>query len=218
MKLLRISVYISAIILSFSSCTNQKAESTLLTDKQSCSLEDCPEPQKKIEGSLSIEADAGLYQLNVDKSDVVEIAGKCTDLGIRDNRVLVELYEGEDVSLPGALYMENSSSVNCTPSSTTPLIRNQPCFWVTQGRSVIDSGAVYPQCFNGRFAFSVRVGRVLRDSDVPGSSSSPVVDESTNPRRKYLVRFKIRANDGAFSESAWNSTLIDRDRRVICGC
>lgn len=204
MKLLRISLSICAIILSFSSCTNQKAESTLLTDKQSCSLEDCPSPPTKIEGSLAIEADAGVYQLNMDKSDLIEIGGKCSDLGVRANRILVQVYEGEDTSLPP--YVDNESSVNCV-NSTTPSINGQRCFWLTQGRGVIDSGLEYPQCFNGRFSFSVKVGRLLRTVD---SGAGAVLDEVNNPRRKYMVRFKIRTTDGAISESAWNSTLIER--------
>ncbi len=206
MRLLYFSAYISVIIGIFSSCTNQKAESSLLTNKTSCSLKDCPEPQKKIDGSLSIEADAGVYQLNVDKSDVLEIAGKCADLGVRDNRILVEMYQGEDVSLPDALFFENSSSVNCV-NSKTPSLNGKRCFWVTQGRSVIDFGAEYPQCFNGRFSFSVKVGRILRTTE---SGAGAVTDEAVNPRRKYFVRFKLRANDGAISESGWASTLIDR--------
>lgn len=204
MKLLRISLLTCAIILSFSSCTNQKAESTLLTDKQSCSLEDCPSPPTKIEGSLSIESDQGAYQLNMDKSDMIEIAGKCSDLGVRANRILVQVYEGEDTSLPP--YVDNESSVNCV-NSTTPSINGQRCFWLTQGRGVIDSGLEYPQCFNGRFSFSVKVGRLLRTVD---SGPGAVLDEVNNPRRKYMVRFKIRTTDGAISESAWNSTLIER--------
>lgn len=204
MKLLRISVYISAIILSFSSCTNQKAESTLLTDKQSCSVEDCPTPPTKIEGSLSIEADQGAYQLNMDKSDMIEIGGKCSDLGVRANRILVQVYEGEDTSLPA--YVDNESSVNCV-NSTTPSNNGKRCFWLTQGRGVIDSGLEYPQCFNGRFSFSVKLGRLLRTVD---SGAGAVLDEVNNPRRKYMVRFKIRTTDGAISESAWNSTLIER--------
>lgn len=204
MKLLRISLLTYAIILSFSSCTNQKAESTLLTDKQSCSLEDCPSPPTKIEGSLAIEADAGAYQLNMDKSDLIEIGGKCSDLGVRANRILVQVYEGEDTSLPP--YVDNESSVNCV-NSTTPSNNGQRCFWLTQGRGVIDSGLEYPQCFNGRFSFSVKVGRLLRTVD---SGPGAVLDEVANPRRKYLVRFKLRTTDGAISESAWNSTLIER--------
>ena len=204
MKRLGFSFFIIGITALFLSCSNKKAESTLLSDRQSCTPEDCPEAPNKIDGSLSIESDAGSYQLNMDKSDTIEIAGKCSDLGVRANRILVQAYEGEDISQ--APFVDNESSVNCV-NSTTPSNNNKKCFWITQGKGIIDSGLEYPQCYNGHFSFSVKLGRLLRTIDTgPGAT----LDEVANPRRKYMVRFKIRTTDGAVSESAWNSTVVER--------
>lgn len=191
-------------ILFFYSCT-PKSQSSLLSDRVECSIEDCPLVQSKIDGSLSIEPDSSGYQLNVDKSDIIEISGKCNDLSISKNRIYVRVYEGEDTSVDP--YIDNANSPNCIGSLTSEM-NNQRCFWITQGAGVVDNGLEYPQCFNGRFSFSVRLGRIIRTTEPTVGSAG--VDDALNPRKKYLVRFKLVTNDGAISESPWNAATVDR--------
>lgn len=194
------------LIINLTSCNVKKAESTLLSDRKDCTNTDCPTPQTTIEGSLSIIPDNGAYQLNVDKSDIIEISGKCTDLGLRKNKIYVEAYEGEDTSI--VPYVDNALSINCNGNSTIPSINGQRCFWVTDGKSVLDLTATpaleFPQCYNGKFSFSVRLGKILRTNPTGQS------DDTNNPRLKYLIRFKLRTQEGAISESGWNSVTVDR--------
>ncbi len=204
MKSLRFFLLAMGSFLIFGSC-NSNQSSGILSDSGSCDILDCPTPQTTVEGSLGIEADAGTYYQNVDQGDVIEIAGKCSDLGVRNNRIMVEVYEGEDH--PDA-YIDNSRSLNCE-NSLTPALNGQRCFWITQGRGVVDGGLEYPQCFNGRFSFSVRLGRIIRTIE-SAVNPAAINDDASNPRKKYMVRFKLRIQDGAISETPWNSTLIDR--------
>ena len=182
-------------------CPVQNQSESLLSSQFECGDTNCPEIQKSIQGSVSIQADAGEYQMNIEKSDLIEISGKCKDLGIRQNRILVQVYEGEDTST--APYIDNDLGSNCT-GSLTPAINNKKCFFITQGIGVNDGGNEYPQCFNGRFSFSVRLGKILRENE-----TGPV-NNTKNPLRKYLVRFKIRTNDGVVQESNWSQTLVNR--------
>jgi hypothetical protein len=208
MKLSRVilNLFLYTSVLFIFSCKPNANQSGLLSGQKVCSTEECPDPPEKIQGQLSIESDSSSYQLNVDQGDSVEISGKCADLNLKQNRILVQLFEGENTS--GNPYLDNSVSTNCNTESTTVPLQGTQCIWINKGRGVIDSGTEYPQCINGRFSFSVKVGRVLRT--IEDSSASAVVDDALNPRRKYLVRFKLRAIDGSSVETPWSNTLIDR--------
>lgn len=198
------------IILGLTSCNRSSSQSGILTNQKTCSLTDCPNPPDAITGSFSIQADSDLYQMNVDQSDIIEITGKCFDLNRRNNRILVQVFEGENLEKP---YIQNDISVNCSGNSTVPSIDNSRCIWVTRGKPRLDGSTEFPQCFNGRFSFSVKLGRILREKEDKNSPDA-VSDDAQNPRRKYVVKYKLRAVDGDITgpivDTPWNQALIER--------
>lgn len=203
MKLLsRISLF--SLIVLLGSCKASNMQSGILSDPKGCDESECPTIATSISGSLSIESDQSSYVKNVDEGDIIEISGKCSDLGIRQNRIMVEVYEGEDTSLSTGPYINNALGTTCSNSSETSALNGQKCFWITEGKGVIDGSAEYPQCYNGRFSFSVRLGRVLRDDP-----AGPVNDAS-NARKKYLVRFQLTTQQGTLSASPWASATVER--------
>lgn len=77
------------------------------------------------------------------------------------------------------------------------------CFSVTKGIGRVEDAGLpnertFPQCHNGQFGFSIRLGKVLVNSTV---GQAPY---------KYLVRYKIRTQEGAISDSTWQKVTIDR--------
>lgn len=250
------------------------------------------------EGQLDIQPDNAAISLNIDQSDVVEITGNCKDLDRRQNRILVEVFAGDDETLdpyisnaisnkcldtsaasvksgiefstntldpyslviqtggsytfasvagsgtpaynysvvsdttggasiglttgsftagpnPGSVVIRSVDSsspaqyaysyVTVVPSLTTPIATNNSrnCFAVTQGIGVVEDAGLptersFPQCHNGRFGFSVKLGKVL---------VNPV---SGQPNQKYTVRFKLRTLTGLLSDTVWSRVTIDR--------
>ncbi len=75
---------------------------------------------------------------------------------------------------------------------TSPNIATNQCFWVTKGIGVTEmaspSNKVYPQCHDGRFGFSIKVGRA----------------------QSYTARLKLRTLDGIISDSVWSEVRVDR--------
>lgn len=180
-----------------------KNESLLLSPKKTCADTDtCPQIQTSVPGSISIQSDADTYQMNVEQSDMIEIAGRCSDLGIKRNRIYVQAFEGEDTSVNP--YLDNTVSIQCV-SSSVPANNGSRCLFLTEGKGIIDGTNEYPQCFNGRFSFSVKLGKILRTDP-----NGPANNEATNAIKNYLVRFKIRTEDGAPTESQWSQAIVKR--------
>lgn len=200
-----------SLALMLTACNPNKAESLL--GEGGCTLDTCDDnTQNSIDGELSISADSNTYQQNVDQGDVVEISGTCTDLGIRENHIQVQVFESEDVSTEVNKYLDNDISYNCENSTKTLSLNNQKCIWTNQGLTYIPDALQptreFPQCFNGRFSFSVRLGRIIRNTEGPAASS----DDSVNPRTKYTARFRMithKANENA-QFSQWAYAYVDR--------
>jgi len=200
-------------VLTFSGCSNQMT-STLLTSYKGCTGTACSNSSSLSgEISLSLDDPSGYsYGTPSETTDLVEIAGSCQDLNIRNNRILVQVFDSELST--GVPYIDNSRDVYCDDVVNTKEYRSvvsggvtvkQQCFFVSNGVGLADeNGALYPQCFNGRFAFKVRVGRVVRKDPyiADGSDNNPVVP--------YTVRMKIRAVDNVPLESSWVTIPVSR--------
>ncbi len=182
--------------LFFQSCNPQETKS-LLTTFQICTDNCTTAEQTKIEGELSIDPENSQMSFNVDKGNLVEISGTCKDLGRKNNRIIVNAFEVEDDE-SGLPYVDNTISPNCQ-TNVLGMTTAQQCVFVTHGKSLTESGQVYPQCINGRFSFMVRVGNVSKVSTVV---------------KNYLVRMKLRTTDGLTSESGWARTAIKREVSV----
>lgn len=152
------------------------------------------------EGDLDIQPDNASMSVSIDSSDRVEITGSCKDLDRKKNRILVEVFAGEDETvLP---YISNSISNTCQ-SIASGLPTTDTCFWVTKGSGVIEDAGLptersFPQCHNGRFGFSVKLGRMLEGT-------------SANNFLKYTVRFKLRTLEGILSDSQFTRVTVDRN-------
>lgn len=275
---------------------NQPVANSLLTSGSQAQPTDTTEPTE--EGQLDIQPDNSTLSLNVEQSDQIEITGTCKDLNRRNNRILVEVFAGEDdtqdpyisnaisnrcldtaasasksglefshVTLnpyslviqvssgysfsviagtgtgassygivagsdttggatinpatgafvsgptPGSVIVRATDSaaqftdsyVTVVPSLATPIATSNTrnCFAVTKGIGLIEDAGLpversFPQCHNGRFGFSVKLGRIL---------VNPV---SGLPNQRYTVRFKMRTLDGLLSDTAWSKVTVDR--------
>lgn len=174
---------------------NPQAQQSLLGTPQPCTDASCAQTDAtSIAGDLSIDPENSVTSQNVEKGNLVEIAGTCKDLGRKNNRIIVEAFHIEDDEsiLP---YVNNSISSNCQ-INILGLTTAQQCFFVTHGNGLLETGQTYPQCINGRFSFQVRLGDV---SKVGATVKS------------YLVRMKIRTTDGVTSESGWARTTVQRN-------
>lgn len=181
------------------SCT-PPVQSTLLKDREACTEENgCIKvQQKEIAGDLSITPDSTQVTLNVEQSDSLEVSGSCRDLGRYDNRVIVQVFEGEDEGLQP--FIDNSSSFSCMGSSTAAAvpgvnINGTRCFWNTTGSGIIEATTEFPRCFNGRFSFRVRLGKILRDG--------------SNNIMNYLVRMKLRSSQPS-GDSPFARVVVNR--------
>ena len=146
------------------------------------------------DGSLGIQPDNSELVMNVDDSDIVEITGSCVDLDRKNNRILVEVFAGEDESVDP--YVSNALSDYCQNISSGLPITDK-CFWVTKGVGLIEEANLstqrsFPQCHNGRFGFSVKLGKIL------------------GPNVKYTVRYKLRTLDGLLTDTIWARTSVYR--------
>ncbi len=183
--------------------------SLLVSGSASCTTNDplCSTlPDTSTEGELAIQADT-VPAVNMDKSDVVEITGTCVDLGRKKNRILVEVFAGDlDESVDP--YISNGITSNCYHingggiTTSSGISSSDKCFWVTKGVGLTEDAGLpsqkdFPQCHNGQFGFAIKLGKILNDT------SSPL---GTN----YLVRYKLRTDDGIVSDSAWTRTPISR--------
>ncbi|AGH95551.1 hypothetical protein [Pseudobdellovibrio exovorus] len=256
------------------------------------------------EGQLDIQADNTTLALSIDHSDQIEITGSCKDLNRRNNRILVEVFAGEDETqdpyisnavsnrcldtsastqksglelshntlnpyslviqtggaysfssiagtgtppytysviadtdttgtslinastgafiagpTPGSVVVRSTDSsvppqfsdsyVTVVPSLATPIATNNTrnCFTVTKGIGITEDAGLpversFPQCHNGRFGFSVKLGRIL------------VNPTAGLPNQKYTVRFKLRTLDGILADTGWSRLVVDRGLTV----
>lgn len=152
-------------------------------------------------GDLAIQADNDTMSVLIDNSDKIEITGTCKDLNRKKNRILVEVFAGEDETVTP--YISNAISDKCqTIDSGLPL--TDKCFWVTKGIGLIEDAGLptertFPQCHDGRFSFAIKLGQILVNS-TPGLANL-----------KYTVRFKLRTLEGILSDTAWSRVTVDRN-------
>lgn len=253
----------------------------------------CDSTANSDSGALEISVNSSVASLLVDDGEMFEVTGSCKDLGRKNNRILVQVFAGEDDSSDP--YIDNSISDKCINSTntlrsgletvlispkslaigtgqaftftadggtapytysvilgagtvdpntglytssgvttgtdviqvidatgtvsrsivtvasgiTTPIttVDNKKCLTVTQGVGrVEDAGLVnektFPQCHNGKFGFSVRLGKVL---------VNPTVGL---PNLKYFVRYKLRTDEGSIADSPWGTLAIERNLKT----
>lgn len=154
--------------------------------------------------ALTITPESLNVTANIDKGDTVEITGTCVDQGRRKNRILVEVFAG-DLNEAVNPYISTDEGSKCFETTGAPLTSSgiatgANCFWVTKGIGLTEdaSGPVprtYPQCHNGQFGFSVRLGKILQD---------------TGLGLNYLVRLKLRTEEGGISESPLTRVVVSR--------
>ncbi|MBY0553458.1 hypothetical protein K2P97_02945 [bacterium] len=183
-------------------CAPAPMGKTLLTNSSSAIVPETDTSTPE-EGELSIQPDNENMSVSVDSSDRIEITGNCKDLDRKKNRIIVEAFAGEDETvLP---YVSNSISNKCqTTASGLPV--TDTCFWVTKGVGIIEDAGKptersFPQCHNGRFGFSVKLGKMLE-----GASAGNFL--------KYTIRFKLRSLEGILSDSIFAKVTVDRNLTV----
>ena len=202
-------IYSFFFLLSFSiffGCS--PVATSLLTDRSSTcdpTVTSClDDDDSSAAGAIDIQPDTPDLSMNIDKGNTIEITGSCKDLGRRKNRILVEVFAG-DLNEAVEPYISNDRGSNCynfalAGETSSGIMHDSPCFWVTKGIGLVEdplvpSRKLYPQCHNGQFGFSVRLGRVLSD-----------VALGIN----YRVRFKLRTEDSGISETPWSRVTISR--------
>ena len=208
--MLQIFTILSLFVLA-TSCGGSIASSLLSDAKSTCDVLTNPACTDSGDGAggnttsaLEITPSSLNITANLDKSDIVEITGTCNDKGIRKNRILVDVFAG-DINETVEPYISNDKGSICAnlagaglTSSGIPHGAN--CFWITKGIGLTEDFGLpsqrdYPQCHNGQFGFSVRLGKVLTDTTL-----------GTN----YLVRLKLRTEDNGVSESVLSRVVVAR--------
>ncbi len=198
MKLNHIFIIILSVLF-ISGCGPQPVAQSLLTSGNSTTI--VAQTPVVDEGQLDIQPDNSSMSVNVDNSDRVEITGNCKDLDRKKNRIIVEAFAGEDET--ATPYISNALTDKCQTTAAGLLVTDK-CFWVTKGIGIVEDLGLpternFPQCHNGRFGFSIKLGKMLEVPATPGVYS------------KYTVRFKLRTLDGILSDTAWNKVLVDRN-------
>lgn len=191
-------LFMGLFLALFLGCSQQPMESSLLTSAKSG--ESTGEEIPPEEAQLDIQPDNTSIVVNIDDSDRVEITGSCKDLDRKKNRILVEVFAGEDENTLTP-YISNAISDACQ-TIDAGLPTTDKCFWVTKGVGIVENAGLatersFPQCHNGRFGFSVKLGKIL----VPASG----------PNLKYTIRFKLRTLDGILSDTAYSRVTVTRE-------
>lgn len=203
-----------SLMLVFHGCTAEIG-SSLLSKFESCDPEEqeCESTDPTtISGELAILPDDGEIFASPEGSDLVEITGSCKDLGRKANRIMVQVFEGEDDSKQPII--DNSIGITCQNNISTSSLQSgiSPCLIISQGIGLADTGnttSQFPQCFNGRFSFQLRMGRIIRQ-DTSSTSNS----DDTNPKTRYLVKMKLRTTDGITSDSGAATMFVNRSLAV----
>lgn len=163
-----------------------------------------------VDDVLEIKPDNDAMTVYIDDTNRVEITGSCKDLDRKTNRIIVEVFAGEDETTLRP-YISNSFSDLCLDTTggnanESGLSVGLKCFWVTNGKGLVeDSGLAnersFPQCHNGRFGFAFRLGKIL----------VPTVGTVNS---KYTVRMKLRSLEGILADSAFARVLVNREMRT----
>lgn len=198
------------LLLVFHGCTAVE-NTTLLSEAKPCKENCTTATPGIIAGELSILPDEGEIYSSPEGSDLVEITGSCKDLGRKSNRILVQVYEGEDDSVSPII--DNSIGITCQDNISTSSLMStagvgKTCLLISQGIGMADTGnttAQFPQCFNGRFGFKLRMGRIIRRDTAANNK-----DDTTNPRTKYLIKLKLRTTEGITADSGATTMVVTR--------
>ncbi len=208
MKLTSFSLLILTFFLFALGCSAPVAESLLTNPSSTCdptvNISCLTDDTTTTTSALLITPDSLSLTANSDKGDTVEITGTCVDQGRRKNRILVDVFAGdlnESVN-PYISTDEGSKCFELTGAMLTSagIAPGQNCFWVTKGIGLTEDASgpaprTYPQCHNGQFGFSVRLGKILTDSSLG---------------LNYLVRLKLRTEEGGISESPLSRVVVSR--------
>ncbi|MFZ3229229.1 MAG: hypothetical protein WA160_03405 [Pseudobdellovibrio sp.] len=173
-------------------------DSTLCTTTSALTDSGCTASSTTQQGVLEIQANSATMTVNMEKSDTVEITGTCHDLGRKNNRILVEAFAG-DLNEAVDPYVSNGISSKCLNTSSG-VATTEKCFSVTKGIGRIEDIGLpdqkdFPQCHNGQFGFSVRLGKILTDATLGVN---------------YLIRFKLRTEEGSLSDTIWSRVSVVR--------
>jgi hypothetical protein len=196
-KLTRISLLFITLTFIFS-CSPSPIAKSLLSNPSTTTTTEVPASN---DGDLEIVPDNTNLSVNIDTSDRAEVTGTCKDLDRRKNRILVEVYAG-DPNTGLTPYISNALSDKCqTTASGLPI--TDKCFFVTKGLGLVEdlglpSERSFPQCHNGRFGFSVKLGKAIETATV-GTFD------------KYVIRIKLRTTDGILSDSVVSEVNVDRN-------
>ena len=182
-------------------CSRQPIGNSLLSSASSNLIDDSTSTDD--DGELDIQPDNTAMTVYVDDTDKVEITGNCKDKDRKKNRIIVEVFAGDDETQDP--YISNSVSDLCQnvlkdAGLFAPLTK---CFWVTKGVGLIEDVNLptqrsFPQCHGGRFGFSIKLGKIL-------------VPSIAGPNTKYTVRFKLRTLDGILSDSPYSRVSVARE-------
>ena len=211
--ILRLSLLI--LMFAFYGCT-AATNTTLLSENKPCTENCTTSTPGVISGELSITPDEGEVYSTPEGTDLVEITGSCKDLGRKANRILVQVWEGEDDSVSPII--DNSIGITCQDNVSTSSLQStagvgKTCMLVSQGIGMADSGGStpqFPQCFNGRFGFQLRMGRIIRKNTQSLGAGVDNRDDATNPRVRYLVKMKLRTTEGITADSGGSTMVVTR--------
>lgn len=200
-------IFLFITVIYLFGCNAKPVGESLLTKGTSTTTEDTVVDTDDL---LEITADSDSLTAFIDDTNKVEITGKCKDLDRKNNRIIVEVFAGEDETTLRP-YISNSFSNLCLDttggnSNEAGLSVGLKCLWVTNGTGITEDLGLptersFPQCHNGRFGFAFRVGKIL----LPTAGSVNL---------KYTVRMKLRTLDGILSDSGFNRVLVNREMRT----
>ncbi|MBY0452936.1 MAG: hypothetical protein K2P92_07865, partial [Bdellovibrionaceae bacterium] len=207
MKQLHVFAFILSVLL-LSSCSQSLTSGSLLVSGSTATSSDTTsgnDPTDDPNAPLEISVTNSNLSATLDDTDKVEISGTCNDLNRKKNRILVEVFGGEN--LTDNPYISNAISDRCLAANGAVTGNgtavNDTCFFVTKGAGLVEvEGPVqrsFPQCNNGQFSFVVRLGANLSNNTLTQG-------------RRYRIRVKLRTLDGQIADSAWfDQIFVTRD-------
>lgn len=198
MKQLHVFAFILSVLL-LSSCSQKLTSGSLLVGSSSATSSDTTggdDPTEDPNAPLEISVPNSNLSANLDDTDKVEISGTCNDLNRKKNRILVEVFGGENVT--DNPYISNAISDKCLAANGAVTGNgtqvDDTCFFVTKGAGLVEvEGPVqrsFPQCNNGQFSFVIRLGANLKNNTLATG-------------QRYRVRVKLRTLDGQIADSPW---------------
>jgi hypothetical protein len=206
-KQLHVFAFILAVIL-LSSCSQSLTSGSLLVSGSTGTSTDTNSGDDPIEdpnAPLEINVPNSNLSAAIDDTDKIEISGTCNDLNRKKNRILVEVFSGEN--LTDNPYISNAISDKCLAANGAVTGNgtavDDTCFFVTKGAGLVEvEGPVqrsFPQCNNGQFSFIVRLGANLNNNTLTQG-------------RSYRIRVKLRTLDGQIADSEWFDRIyVTRD-------